>query len=104
MEQYNAVRLLDFNIGRLMELAKAGGYYENTIFVLFGDHNTRISQIPHMAPAFEQLGLESNNVPLLIHAPACWAQGLSTKRSVSPTCCRPRRDGRYGLHQRYHGP
>ncbi|WP_163029274.1 sulfatase-like hydrolase/transferase, partial [Pseudomonas viridiflava] len=69
VEQYNAVRLLDFNIGRLMELAKAGGYYENTIFVLFGDHNTRISQIPHMAPAFEQLGLESNNVPMLIHAP-----------------------------------
>ncbi|MCI8209095.1 sulfatase [Pseudomonas sp. S25] len=69
VEQYNAVRLLDFNIERLMELAKAGGYYENTIFVLFGDHNTRISQIPHMPPAFEQLGLESNNVPMLIHAP-----------------------------------
>ncbi|MCD5996086.1 LTA synthase family protein [Pseudomonas sp. CDFA 602] len=77
VEQYNAVRLLDFNIGRLMELAKAGGYYENTIFVLFGDHNTRISQIPHMAPAFEQLGLESNNVPLLIHAP-----GLLGSRTV----------------------
>ncbi|BAQ75658.1 sulfatase family protein [Pseudomonas sp. Os17] len=69
LAQYNAVRLLDFNIGRLMEIAKAGGYYDNTIFVFFGDHNTRISQIPHMAPAFEQLGLESNNVPLLIHAP-----------------------------------
>lgn len=69
VEQYNAVRLLDHNIGRLMEIAKAGGYYDNSIFVFFGDHNTRISQIPHMAPAFEQLGLESNNVPLLIHAP-----------------------------------
>ncbi|MCU7250016.1 LTA synthase family protein [Pseudomonas koreensis] len=69
VEQYNAVRLLDFNIGRLMELAKAGGYYDNTIFVFFGDHNTRISRIPHMPPAFEQLGLESNHVPLLIHAP-----------------------------------
>lgn len=69
VEQYNAVRLLDFNIGRLMDIAKAGGWYENSIFVFFGDHNTRISQIPHMAPAFEQLGLESNNVPLLIHAP-----------------------------------
>lgn len=69
LAQYNAVRLLDFNIGRLMEIAKAGGYYDNTIFVFFGDHNTRISQIPHMVPAFEQLGLESNNVPLLIHAP-----------------------------------
>lgn len=69
VEQYNAVRLLDYNIGRLMEIAKTGGYYDNSIFVFFGDHNTRISQIPHMAPAFEQLGLESNNVPLLIHAP-----------------------------------
>ena len=68
VEQYNAVRLLDYNIGRLMEIAKAGGYHDNTIFVFFGDHNTRISQIPHMAPAFEQLGLESNNVPLLIYA------------------------------------
>ncbi|MGB7645103.1 MAG: LTA synthase family protein [Pseudomonas fluorescens] len=69
VEQYNAVRLLDYNIGRLMEIAKAGNWYDNSIFVFFGDHNTRISQIPHMAPAFEQLGLESNNVPLLIHAP-----------------------------------
>ncbi|MEJ6815736.1 LTA synthase family protein [Pseudomonas sp. LF-5] len=69
VEQYNAVRLLDFNIGKLMELAKAGGYYDNTIFVFFGDHNTRISQIPHMPPAFELLGLESNHVPMLIHAP-----------------------------------
>ena len=67
--QYNAVRLLDFNIGRLMEIAKEGGWYDNTIFVMFGDHNTRIAQIPHMPPAFEKLGLESNHVPLLIHAP-----------------------------------
>lgn len=67
--QYNAVRLLDFNIGRLMEIAQEGGWYDNTIFVMFGDHNTRISQIPHMPPAFEKLGLESNHVPLLIHAP-----------------------------------
>jgi phosphoglycerol transferase MdoB-like AlkP superfamily enzyme len=69
VEQYNAVRLLDFNLGRLMEIAKAGGWYENTIFVMFGDHNTRIAQIPFLAPAYEQLGLESNAVPMIIHAP-----------------------------------
>ncbi|MCY1506293.1 choline-sulfatase [compost metagenome] len=67
--QYNAVRLLDFNIGRLMQIARDGGWYDDTLFVLFGDHNTRITQIPHMPPAFEKLGLESNHVPLLIHAP-----------------------------------
>lgn len=69
VEQYNAVRLLDFNIGKLMELAQAGGYLENTIFVMFGDHNTRIANIDYMKPALEKLGLESNNVPLLIYAP-----------------------------------
>lgn len=69
VEQYNAARLLDFNIGRFMEMAKASGYYDNTIFVMFGDHNTRIANIDFMKPAFDQLGLESNNVPLLIHAP-----------------------------------
>jgi hypothetical protein len=69
LEQYNAVRLLDYNIGRFMEMAQEGGYYDNTIFVLFGDHNTRISQLPHMPPAFEQLGLESNHVPMLLFAP-----------------------------------
>ena len=69
LEQFNAVRLLDFNIGKLLEMAERDGYLDNTLFVFFGDHNTRISQIPHMAPAFEQLGLESNNVPLMIYAP-----------------------------------
>jgi phosphoglycerol transferase MdoB-like AlkP superfamily enzyme len=73
VEQYNAVRLLDFNIGRFLEMAKAGGYYDNTIFVLYGDHNTRISQLPHMPPAFEQLGLESNHVPMMIFAPGLLA-------------------------------
>ncbi|WP_339843080.1 sulfatase-like hydrolase/transferase [uncultured Halopseudomonas sp.] len=67
--QYNAVRLLDFNIGRLMEMAKESGYFDNTIFVLFGDHNTRIANIDYMKPAFDQLGLESNNTPLFIYAP-----------------------------------
>src|SRR5690606_14653110 len=65
--QYEAVRLLDFNIGRLMEIAKEGGWYDDTIFVMFGDHNTRITQLPHMPPAFEKLGIEGNHVPLLIH-------------------------------------
>ena len=73
VEQYNAVRLLDFNIGRFLEMAEAGGYYDNTIFVLYGDHNTRISQLPHMPPAFEQLGLESNHVPMMIFAPGLLA-------------------------------
>ncbi|MCK9984948.1 MAG: hypothetical protein AzoDbin1_01420 [Azoarcus sp.] len=69
VDQYNAVRLLDHNIGRLMEIAKRDGWFDNTIFVLFGDHNGRISRLPFMPPAFEQLNLESTHVPAVIYAP-----------------------------------
>jgi phosphoglycerol transferase MdoB-like AlkP superfamily enzyme len=67
--QFNAVRLLDFNIGRFFEMAKASGYYENTIFVFFGDHNNRITTTPHMAPFYEVLDLDGLHVPHMIFAP-----------------------------------
>lgn len=68
--QYNAVRFLDYSIGRFLEMAKAGGYFENTVFVFFGDHNNGITQLPHMPPVYEQMWLESNHVPHMIYAPA----------------------------------
>lgn len=67
--QLNAVRLLDHSVGRFIEMAKASGYYDSTIFVLFGDHNGRISRLPFMPPAFELLNLESTHVHAMIHAP-----------------------------------
>ncbi|MDR2112354.1 MAG: LTA synthase family protein [Candidatus Accumulibacter sp.] len=67
--QYNAVRLLDHNIGRFMAMAKESGYYDDTIFVLYGDHNGRISRIPFKSRAYEELNLESLHVPGIIHAP-----------------------------------
>ncbi|MFA7535521.1 MAG: LTA synthase family protein [Desulfuromonadales bacterium] len=70
LAQFNAVRLIDYDIGRFLQMARESGYFENTIFVFFGDHNNRITTIPHMPPAFEQLGLESNHVPHIIYAPA----------------------------------
>jgi hypothetical protein len=68
VEQFNAVRLLDYNIGRFLQMARKSGYFDNTIFVFFGDHNNRITTLPHMPPAFE-LFLESNHVPHMIYAP-----------------------------------
>lgn len=67
--QYNAVRLLDYSVGRFIEMAKASGYYDDTIFVLYGDHNGRITTLPFLPPAYEALNLESLHVPAIIHAP-----------------------------------
>ena len=67
--QFNAVRLLDYNVGEYMKWARDSDYFDNTIFVFFGDHNNRITTLPHMPPAMEKLGLESNHVPHIIYAP-----------------------------------
>ena len=69
VEQYNAVRLLDFNVGRMLDMARQAGYYDNTIFVFFGDHNKRITRTPFMAPFYEALDLDGIHVPHMIYAP-----------------------------------
>ena len=66
--QFNAVRLLDYNVGEYMKWARESDYFDNTIFVFFGDHSNRITTLPHM-PAMDQLGLESNHVPHIIYSP-----------------------------------
>lgn len=69
VEQFNAVRLLDFNISRFFEMARRSGYFDNTIFVFYGDHNNRITKTPHMAPFYEALDLDGLHVPHMIYSP-----------------------------------
>ena len=71
--QYNAVRLLDHNVGRFIAMAKKSGYYDNTLFVLYGDHNGRVAQLPFKPKAYAELNLESLHVPGIIHAPRLMA-------------------------------
>jgi phosphoglycerol transferase MdoB-like AlkP superfamily enzyme len=67
--QYNAVRFLDHAVWRFFEMAKKSGYYDNTIFVLYGDHNGRVAELPFKPKAYADLNLESLHVPGIIHAP-----------------------------------
>jgi phosphoglycerol transferase MdoB-like AlkP superfamily enzyme len=62
------LRYLDFNIGRFLTRAKEAGYYENTIFAFFGDHNTAMSRTA-LFPTEYDLNIETLHVPFLIHAP-----------------------------------
>ncbi|MCI2228006.1 sulfatase-like hydrolase/transferase [Polaribacter sp. MSW13] len=66
--QLNALRYLDFNIGRFLERAKTSGYYDNTIFVFFGDHNTAMKRTD-LFPKEYDLNIQLQHVPFLIHAP-----------------------------------
>lgn len=67
--QYNAARLLDYNIRfYLEELVKGSAYENNTLFVMYGDHNTRGTFGQHMGWS-ENLALNDYHVPALIHGP-----------------------------------
>ncbi|MDR1646767.1 MAG: LTA synthase family protein [Zoogloeaceae bacterium] len=97
--QYNAVRLLDHNLGRFIEMAKQSGYYDNTIFVFYGDHNGRIAEIPFKPRAYTELNLESLHVPGLIHAPALISPRV-TEEAVSLIDLLPTMAGLLGLPYR----
>lgn len=73
LEQLNALRYLDFNVGKFIERAKASKYYENTVFVFFGDHNTSMNQTEKYTKEYD-LNIQLQHVPLIIHAPKIVAQ------------------------------
>ena len=66
--QLNALRYLDFNIGKFLERAKKAGYYENTIFAFFGDHNTAMKRTENFTKEHD-LNIQLQHVPFFIHAP-----------------------------------
>ncbi|MCB9426639.1 MAG: sulfatase-like hydrolase/transferase [Flavobacteriales bacterium] len=67
LDQYNSLRYFDHNLKVLFDQAKKSGYYEDTVFVLFGDHNGRISPYYFMEKPEMETGLGQLHVPLIIH-------------------------------------
>ncbi|KAF9657712.1 sulfatase-like hydrolase/transferase [Tenacibaculum sp. ZH5_bin.1] len=69
LAQLNAIRYLDFNIKRFLERAQKSGYFDNTIFVFFGDHQGGMKDINYYKPTEDKLGILRHNTPFFIHAP-----------------------------------
>ncbi len=67
-DEYNAFRFLDHSVGFFMQQAKKEKYFDNTIFVFFGDHGVNGSG-KHMTPAQRQLHINALNVPFIIYSP-----------------------------------
>jgi lipoteichoic acid synthase len=85
----NSVRYLDFFVKNLIEQYKKLGLYENTIFIIFGDHGEGFGEhgrYVHEDNPYE----ESLKIPLIIHAPWRFQQGeraeeLSNLTDILPT-------------------
>jgi phosphoglycerol transferase MdoB-like AlkP superfamily enzyme len=70
LDQYNAVRYLDYNIGRFIKRAKDGGYLDNTIFVMFGDHDGSARPYNFNKTPWYQLGVNTHRSTMFIYGPS----------------------------------
>lgn len=79
----NAVRYADHALGRFLRQARGHAFFENTLFVLMGDHGARVygaAEIP----------LASYQVPILFYAPGLIPAGrrvdtLASSMDIPPT-------------------
>lgn len=68
LDEYNAMRLQDFSLGRFLEIAQKEKYFKNTIFVIFGDHALPHNGAPNV-PNWAKNLANGFHVPLLIYSP-----------------------------------
>jgi len=67
LEELNSFRFMDHSIGHFMEEAGKEAYFDNTLFVFFGDHGIHAPTGNHI-PAYEaQLNLQGLHVPLVLY-------------------------------------
>lgn len=89
-EEFNSYRFMDHSVGYFMQLARREKYFNNTIFVFFGDHGIYADTGKHTPKSEMQLGLHSYRVPLIIYAPKLLPQGkvysqVASEVDVLPT-------------------
>lgn len=69
IDEYNAFHFMDHSIGYFIEQARKEAYFDNTIFVFYGDHGIGGYPGEHTAPYLNHTQLSSLQTPLLFYAP-----------------------------------
>ena len=67
LEELNSFRFMDHSIGEFIRLAKKAPYFDNTLFVFFGDHGIQAPAGNHTPASETQLNLQGLRVPLVIY-------------------------------------
>lgn len=70
IDQFNALRYEDYNVGHLIETARKDGYLNNTIFMFFGDHNCILNPYSFMPMPEYELGTGGVHVTAFMYSPA----------------------------------
>jgi len=104
-DEYNSFRYMDHAIGLFFANAAKEKYFNNTVFVFYGDHGTRTGA-PGEALKYGDLSLLVYHVPMVIYAPGFHVQPRRIDVAAShvdlmPTlasfCGRPYRNQSLGL-------
>jgi len=67
IEELNSFRFMDHSIGHFLKIAKKEPYFDNTLFVFFGDHGIHAPTGNHVAASDAQLKLQGLRVPLVLY-------------------------------------
>ncbi len=80
--EYNSYRFLDYSVGLFIEAAKKEAYFDNTLFVFFGDHGVAGTG-QHIKQSYSQLGIMNIHVPLIFYAPKIITQAKQFNKVAS---------------------
>ncbi len=78
-EEYNSLKFQDYNLGKFLEWAKKGKYFNNTLFIVLGDHGLPIKKTEFVSKRHASLNLENFHTPLLFYGPKIIDPGVNNK-------------------------
>jgi len=68
-EEYNSFRFSDYSLGEFFRLIKDSPIYENSVFVVHGDHGLPHYGAHHLTEGYRYHGLNRFHTPLVFYAP-----------------------------------
>ena len=89
----NGIRFMDYAIGHFFRLASREAYYEDTVFLLYGDHGT--ASTPGLPEVVTRL--RRHHVPFVIHAPRFFPEPRRVESVASSLDVLPTAAGLAGL-------
>lgn len=69
LAEFNGYRYLDWSVGRFFEMARRQPWFDDTVFVLYGDHGITGQAGANMPAYFNPLRLTTGHNMLLLYAP-----------------------------------
>lgn len=69
LKELNSFRFMDHSINEFMKMARQEKYFDNTVFVFFGDHGITNRTGKHSPKSEDVLQVSSHRVPLVLYAP-----------------------------------